>query len=231
MTKSRHIRAPKAVWSEVDLELLRRNFADSLTADLAKACGKTLSAVQHKARQMGLRKSPEFIASTARERAMSPGHGGERTRFVPGAVPANKGLRRPGYAPGNMGSTQFKAGRPASEARNYLPIGSHRINADGHVERKVTDDPSIYPARRWQPVYRLVWEAAHGPIPAGHLIRFKPGMATTDPELITADKLECISRRAHMLRHTFHQYGPEVAAVVQLRGAITRQINKRSKEK
>jgi hypothetical protein len=30
-----------------------------------------------------------------------------------------------------------------------------------------------------------------------------------------------------MRRNSYHQYGPEVAKAVQLRGAITRQINKR----
>lgn len=223
-------RRQKAVWSEAEVDLLRKTFANTLTADIALACGKNSAAVSRKAAELGLVKERDFIASTARDRSLTPGHGGERTRFAPGSTPHNKGTRRPGWAPGNMASTQFKANRAASEAKNYRPIGSHRINADGHVERKMTDDPSIVPARRWTPVYRLVWEQAYGPIPSGHIVRFKPGMHTTDPDLITAEKLVCLSRTDHMRAHTFHQYGPEIAAVVQLRGAITKQINKREKE-
>ena len=44
---------------------------------------------------------------------------------------------------------------------------------------------------------------------------------------ITLDKVECISLADNMRRNTCHQYGPEIAKLIQLRGAVTRQINKR----
>lgn len=69
---------------------------------------------------------------------------------------------------------------------------------------------------------------AHGPIPDGCVIRFKPGMKSTEAEQITLEALECVSRVDHMAEHTFHQYGPEIAQLTQLRSAITRQINKRT---
>ena len=55
-------------------------------------------------------------------------------------------------------------------------------------------------------------------------------MKTTDPDQITADKVECISRAENMKRNSYHRYGKEIASLVQLRGAINRQINKRSKK-
>lgn len=221
----------RRLWSWADEELLRRNYADSLTSDLAQVLGRTVRQVLAKAKHLGLAKSRALIAEMAREKMADPSHPGRAHQIKPGSVPANKGKKMPpGWAPGRMAETQFKKGRLPSEARNYRPIGSHRICIDGYVERKVSDDPSIYPARRWVAVHRLVWIEAHGEIPDGHLVRFKPGQFTADPEQITVDKLECVSRSEHMQTHTYHRYGPEVASLVQLRGAITRQINKRAKE-
>ena len=224
MTKCRGINRPKFTWGPVALELLVKNYADSRTDDLATAIGCTVSSCYQKARNLGLSKSASYLASAEACRLRRGGNVGAEHRFKVGQTTWNKGLKGSTGVQEACRATQFKKGRRPEEAHNYRPIGSHRINADGHLERKLTDDPSLVPARRWAPVYRLVWEAANGPIPAGHRIDFKPGLRTTDPDLITPDKLECISREHHMRRHTYHQYGPEIASATQLRGAITRQI-------
>jgi hypothetical protein len=110
----------------------------------------------------------------------------------------------------------------------YKPIGTERI-ADGQLQRKVTDDPSVYPARRWVAVARLVWEAANGPVPAGHAVAFKPGKATTDRARITLDVLELVSRAELMRRNTRHRFPPELNQLLALKAALTRKINNRSK--
>lgn len=55
-------------------------------------------------------------------------------------------------------------------------------------------------------------------------------MLTTDPEMVTVDRLECITRSENMLRNTYHRYGKEVAQLIQLRGVITRKIREKEKE-
>jgi hypothetical protein len=218
-------------WQPDEDAVLRAVYATTLTANIAGALGRSLSSTHQRARVLGLTKSIEWIATTARERVeANPDHGSRRTRIAPGQKPWNAGM------PGSTGTqegcraTQFKKGRHPSESRNYLPIGSLRVSADGLLERKFTDDPSLVPAQRWAPVHRLVWESANGQVPAGHLVVFKPGMHTTDIEQITVDRLECITRADNMRRNTVHRYGPEIAQLVQLRGAISRQINKRAEE-
>lgn len=152
---------------------------------------------------------------------------GGGTRFQPGQAAWNKGLH---YQPGGRSEeTRFKPGRPASAARNYRPVGSLRLSRDGCLERKVTDDPSVVPAKRWVGVHRLVWSAAHGPVPDGHAVAFLPGRRTTIEAEITLDALELVTRQELMQRNTYHNYGPEIAKAIQLRGAINRQINKRAK--
>lgn len=125
-------------------------------------------------------------------------------------------------------ATQFKPGRRPEEARNYRPIGSVRARG-GYLERKVTDDTSVYPARRWVAVHRLVWESVNGPVPKGMIVVFRPGMATTDPDLITIDRVELISSAENMRRNTRHNLPPEINALIAVKARLTRVINERSK--
>jgi len=102
---------------------------------------------------------------------------------------------------------------------------------DGYLERKVTDDPSFVPNRRWVSVHRLVWEAAHGPVPQGHAVVFLPGRRTADLASITLDGLELVSRAELMRRNSYHtRYPKEVAQLIQLKGALNRKINRRSRQ-
>ena len=119
---------------------------------------------------------------------------------------------------------------PASQSRNYLPIGSERVTSDNHVERKMTDDRSLYPARRWTAVHRLVWAEHMGEIPKGLIVVFKPGRLTTNVPDITIDRLECITRSENMKRNSFYRSNPELHNLYQLKGAIARQVNRINRE-
>jgi hypothetical protein len=141
-------------------------------------------------------------------------------------VPANKGLRRPGFAPGDMARTQFKKGNVSA---NWMPVGSYRINGDAFVERKFADAPGPY-KNRWIPVHREIWIGAHGPVPKGYVIAFKPGTKTTDPERISLEVLECITLAENCRRNSVHNLPQPLVDVCRLRARLTRAINKRSKE-
>lgn len=214
-------------WTPTDLAVLRAMYPTASADEIAKALGRGIKSVYTQAHVQGLRKPVEWIAERARERSQRPDHGGVGHRFTSGMQPWNKGVPgSTGLQPGCR-ATQFKAGRPAHDARNYRPIGTLRINAAGVLERKVTDDPGLVPARRWVGVHRLVWEAEHGPVPDGHAVVFRPGRRTTDPDEITLDALELITRAELMARNSVHRLPREVAQAVQLLGAVRRQINRR----
>jgi hypothetical protein len=232
VTKSRGILPPRRKWLDWECEFLRLHYADSRTDDLATVLKRTVGQVYQKAAQLGLTKSEAYLAT---DNACRIQRGKQHpsmiaTRFKAGQVSWNKGLKGVVGVQEACRATQFKKGRPAHEARNYVPIGSHRVSKDGYLQRKGTDDPSIVPARRWTAVHHLVWEEVNGPVPAGHVVVFKPGCKTTDLESITADCCECVTRQELMRRNSYHtNYPPEVARLIQLRGAINRQINKRAK--
>jgi hypothetical protein len=217
----------KRFWTEAETEMLRRHYADTRTEVLAEALGRPHERVLAKANAMGLKKSRELIAQIARERTEQPGHGSRAHRLKPGHVPANKGVKHPeGWAPGNMARSQFK---PGHKPHTWVPVGSYRVSPGGALERKTSDDPG--PSHvRWKPVHRLVWEAANGPVPPGHLVVFKPGRRTADLALITLDAVELLTRAEIMARNTLHQYPKYIVNATMLLGAFTRKINQRKKE-
>jgi hypothetical protein len=79
-------------------------------------------------------------------------------------------------------------------------------------------------------VHRLVWEDANGPVPEGHIIVFRPGQRTTQETEITIDRIECISRADNARRNHPARKSHELAKLVQLKDAITRQVNRIAKE-
>jgi hypothetical protein len=217
----------RRAWDAWEVALLRQSYATYRTGVIAQVLGRRESNVYQKATKLGLKKDRECVRQWSREAMADPNHGGHRSRFVQGQEPANKGKKHPpGWSPGRMSQTQFKRG---NKPVTWLPVGTYRVN-DGMLERKVNDLPGP-PNVRWHAVSRIVWEEAHGPVPKGHVVVFKPGRQTTELEDITLDAVELITRRELMRRNSVHTvYPPELARTVQLRGVLTRAINHRSKE-
>jgi len=119
--------------------------------------------------------------------------------------------------PGRSKETQFKRG---NRSNTWKPIGSERVFKGGYLQRKVTD--TGYPPRDWVFVHHIVWREAGNDIPRGYRLIFKDGNMRN----ITVENLELVTIADLMRRNSVHRYGPEFSKVVQLRGAITRQINK-----
>lgn len=212
-------------WTQNETDTVLRLYPDTPTKQIAIELGRALSQVYQKAAAMGLQKSAEYLASPAACRLRRGDQVGRDTQFRPGRKPWNAGIV--GWrAGGRSVETQFKTGQMSGAAQHkYVPIGSLRVTRYGALERKITDDPSLYPARRWRPVAHLVWEAANGPIPPKHVVRFRPGMHTTIESEITLDRLECISFAENMRRNTIHNYPPEIKAAMYAVAALNRKIH------
>lgn len=219
-------------WTPAEVEKLTREYPDRQTAVLAAQMNRTERSVYQMAEKLGLMKSEAYLSSVESGR-IQRGRTDPRmqaTQFKRGQKAWNEGMKGVCGTHENCRRTQFKVGRPASDSANYQPIGSERLSKDGYLERKVTDDPSIVPARRWAGVHRLVWEAANGPVPDHHVVCFLPGRRTAEAEKITLDALELVSRAELARRNHPRSRNPELAKLVQLKGAITRQVNRIARE-
>jgi hypothetical protein len=195
-------------WTEAELRTLRTLYPDTPTSSVAAALGRTANSVGQKARLIGVSKSAEFMASEF------------SGRLKPGNMPHNTGKS---YQPGGRNAeTRFKKG---NKPHTTLPVGSYRINGDGHLQRKVSE-ASGSNSKRWRGVAELVWCEAHGPLPSKHIVVFRPGMKTAVLEEITLDRVECISLAENGRRNHPRNKHPELAKIVQLKGAITRQVNR-----
>lgn len=215
-------RAGKRLWEADDDALLVARYPHEPTPALARELRRTVQAVYVRAKSLGLAKSTEYLAGPHACRLRRGDNPGVAFRFKKGHVPANRGLRRPGWARGRMREAWFKKGeRRGVAVRLYKPIGTERISRDGYLQRKVNDDLPLQ--ARWRSVHVLVWEATHGPVPRGHAIAFRNG----DKRDIRLDNLECLSRRQLMARNTVHNLPKPLAETVQLLGALKRQIRRR----
>jgi hypothetical protein len=213
----------RRAWTAEDDAVLRARYPHERTSTVASALNRTLSSVYVRAQACGLGKSAEYLSTPSACR--TNGRQGISTRFPKGHVPANMGLRRPGWAPGRMKDTQFQKGvRQGVAVRLYQPIGTERISKDGYLERKINDDLPLQ--GRWRAVHLVVWEAAHGPLPKGHAVCFTNG----DKRDIRLENLECITRSELMRRNTVHNYPKPIAQAIQLLGALNRQIRERTRD-
>ena len=209
-------------WTEAEDAAIRDLYATHSAGEIAAHLGRTKGAVFQRAHNLGLKKTREWIAQRTAQVMADPDHGGRSAQFRPGEEPWNKGKH---YQPGGRcAETQFKPGVLQGRALAlWHPVGSLRIDADGYLQRKINDDLPMH--KRWRAEHLVIWEAAHGPLPAGHAVVFKDG----NKQHVELDNLELVSRAELMRRNTVHRYGKEIAAVAQLAGAITRQINRRNR--
>ena len=179
-------------WSLADDQLLREQYADRPTWELAILVERGESAVYRRAYQLDLSKSARSLA---------------KTRFKPGHSASVASQFRPGHRPHNQGVKGWQAGGRSSQTRfvtnnrphNWQPIGSLRTRTDGYLEVKLRD---IRPSRQcWETLHTLLWRQHHGDIPAGHCIIF----VNNDRSDVVIENLSKITRRelAYLNKHGF----------------------------
>ncbi|OGS90828.1 MAG: hypothetical protein A2Z95_06060 [Gallionellales bacterium GWA2_60_18] len=213
MTKSRGIRGPRHRWTQLQIEALRARYPHEKTEKIAAALCIPLCKVYRKASELGLKKTPEYLATPDAQRLGRGDNVGAAFRFAKGHVPANKGVKGVSY-PG-MVATQFKTGQ---HPYSWRPIGSVRTSKEGDLQVKLRDTGVT--RRDYVPVHHLVWELHHGAIPEGYRITFRDG----DKTHIAIENLEAVSVADMMKRNTIHNLPEELKEVLQLKGALNRRI-------
>lgn len=219
MTKSRGILPPKVFRTDAEKEIVIQLYPNTKNSEIIKIIGcHTEKSVWTIAKKLGVKKSPEYLRLMG---GQLDGVRGTASRFKPGNKPWLTGQK----LPGKTSITSFVKGqRPA----NWMPLGARRINSEGVLERKIKEGPNG--AMNWEAEHRLVWKDANGLIPKNHCIAFKPDKFSNVLELITLDAIELLTRKEVMLRNSIWAKNPELAKLYQLKGQITRQVNRINKE-
>jgi hypothetical protein len=209
-----------AVWTDDRTASLGAMYPEHTAAEIAAKLGLSENQVRLKAAELGLKKTKEWFSE--RQKKIwhdNPGHGARRTQFAAGHATWNKG--KSFVAGGRSAETRFKAGR---KPHTWHPIGATRVTKDGTIERKISD--TRVTRHDFVPVHHLIWRMhGRGSIPAGHVLSFVDGNKAN----VDINNLAIISRAELMQRNSLHRHPPEVTAVYQAIGAITRQINRRLK--
>jgi hypothetical protein len=226
------VKGTREPWTEDELATVRERYPHEPTAQVAAAVGRSVSKVYQCAARLGITKSEEFIASQNEAKRGKSLPGMEKGWFPQGNVPVNKGKRMPGWAPGRMGSTQFKRGEMAGAARaRWQPIGTIMPDGEGYLRIKLRErNPDAgehgWNSKVWKLYHHEVWESAHGPIPPKHIVVFKD----RDRSNCTLDNLELISMKENAVRnHWKNTLPPDLAQVIMLNGAIKRKLRERSR--
>ncbi|WP_237673791.1 HNH endonuclease signature motif containing protein [Vreelandella profundi] len=193
-------------WSPEDLAALAKIYPDTDNKTLARIYRRSEHSIKNQAILYGWKKSEAHMA-------LKPGC------FKAGNPPWNKGTN---YSAPGTEHTRFKKGHVPP---NWKPLGTERVTKDGYLERKLHDTGNM--RHDWVPVSHIEWEKHNGrPVPKGHAVVFRD----EDSRNFACENLELISRADLMRRNSYLHLPPELAQIVQLRGALTAKINRRSKQ-
>lgn len=203
-----------ARWTDKEIKFLEREYKNLTRAQIAKAIGRTESAVCTRLYDLCLRKTiiwtaeldkqltENYIIKTNRVLAKMFGcsvsgiknraqflklnKGGNQGQFKKGQIPLNKGKKMDAETYEKTKHTFFKSG---NIPKNHRKVGSVRFNSEGYFEIK-TKEP-----RTWKYVHRLIWEIHHPgeKIGKNEIIAFIDG----NKENLAIDNLHKIDRKQH----------------------------------
>lgn len=196
-------------WTTAEVSHLAALYPDAPMTQLQETLGRPKSAIYGKAKELGLKRSAEFLAGEHSGRLRRDDNPGVATRFQKGHGTWNKG--KPFAAGGRSADTQFASGRLP---HNHVPIGTEVMATDGYLKIKVAEPNT------WEWTHRRNWEALHGPIPKGLLLIFRDG----DHANCSVHNLELITRSELMRRNTIHRYPEDLKTTIRQLGKLKRAI-------
>lgn len=184
-------------WTKTEIEDFKKNYADTQNIELAAKYNCSIYSVQKLAYRLRLKKSNEFKKSFITDKFLEAG---KKTRFNPGNVSFNKGLKMEEFLSPEqiekIKKTQFKKGNVPS---NWKPLGFERKTRDGYIEVKVRDDYGEKRVKNFELKHRLLWEQHNGPVPKEMMVKFKDG----NKENIVIENLFLASMGENLLENTF----------------------------
>ena len=211
----------KFCFTKEQLDEVRSDYSTTASATLAERFGCSAHTIYNAACRMGLKKDIDFVREMARKN-FTEDHPARAYWIKKGAVAKNKGKKQIEYmSPEAIERTKASRFKKGNVPHNARAVGFERIDKDGYVMVKATG------RRKMELKHRLVWEEHRGAIPDGHCIQFLDG----NRQNCDIENLYIISRVDQMKHeNSLHaRYPEDIRRLVQLKGALKRQINKTQK--
>lgn len=200
-------------WTKEQDDMMRAFYPDNTMATMKSILGRTESSIYGRADLLKLKKSDAYLASPAACRLRRGDNVGAEFRLKKGQQAWNKGMK--GLHIGGK-ETQFKKG---TKPPNWKPVGYIRLTVDGYYEMKMAEG-----MQKFELLHRVIWERCNGAIPKGQICIFLDG----NTKNLEVTNLALMTKQQNMKRNTLHNYPKEIAELIQLRGALNRQLNKRN---
>jgi len=201
-------------WTEDEDKILIELYPNNLTKIIAEKVNKSVNAVYTRAHLLGLKKTEEFIKIALQREAVKLRELGQKTRFVKGIVPHNKGKK--------MSEEQYTAISKTMFAKGHDP---HNIKYDGHIRVCKKDGYHYVRIARAKYVlkHRHIYEQHHGPIPKDMIIIFVDGNKLN----FDITNLQAITRQEHAKRNRVHDYPEELKQLIKLKNKLKTKINEK----
>lgn len=187
----------RKIWNEKELSEIKELYSNTQNDELAIKFNCSIHSVIKIASKLGLKKSDDFKRLFVTEAFLEAG---KKTRFNPGCVSFNKGLKMEQFLNAEqiekVKKTQFKKGQVP---HNWKPLGFERKTRDGYIEIKVRDEYGEKRVKNFELKHRLLWEEHNGPVPKGMMIKFKDG----NKENIVIENLFIASMGENLVENSF----------------------------
>ena len=187
-------------WNAKELQLLNDLWPNTPTEEIAVIIGRKGAYCWKKAKDLGLKRSDEFLKQQHEMFANTLRTHGIKSRFVKGQTAHNKGKKWDEFMPKESQERSRKTQFPKRNVpKNWKPIGWERKTRDGYIEVKVRDDYGENRIKNFELKHRLLWEKINGPILNGMMVKFKDG----NKENIVIENLFLASMGENLIENTF----------------------------
>jgi hypothetical protein len=199
-------------WSETEITLLREMYPHYSLDYISNELDRSIGSVHNKAKDLRLKKSPQYKEWLKYTSAYNLNTYGEPYRFKKGQPAHNKGKKMSESTKKKIEHTFFKKG---SKPYHAVENGHEHVNKEGYVVVRIA--PS-----KTRLKHHIIWEQHHGTIPSGKIITFRDG----NKKNFDIHNLEMITRQEGMNRNTIHNYPRPIKDSLYAIASLTRTINK-----
>ena len=203
----------KIKYTNKEIQIIKEIYPHVSSDEVAKRLGRTVKSVYYKAKDLGVKKSEEYLSTLASGR-FNKFKPFKETQFKKGHTPFNKGKKQEEYMSQDKidksKATRFKKGH---KPHNTKHDGYQSLRSDGYLYVKI--DEGVHELKQ-----RVIWEQHNGPIPEGMSIVFKDGNRLN----CKIENLEMLSRDQLMLRNTIQNYPKEYITTFKTLSKLNKKI-------